>query len=271
VTAPSVGGRSPRSPDRVALTRLRPERDPGVRALFLLLAVGLAFAAWKPWGGVGPGDAGASSESQTASIPAASPSGALTSDGASTADPGIGTESATCQGVGWRTFAEVHDLGFRSRMWIAMDPISGATGPGDPAIPTVPVSGERITGLGFCTDFLPHPTRTIELLGLWVIGTGRPTRLFPTVSSDLNPDEATQGVVLNPPADPGRTARPALSWASGRYAFELEIREGGIVSQAWFAVLVVQRCPAPTPTPTPTARARQTASPTSAGVSAATC
>lgn len=245
MTGPAAGGPAPPR-EQVVLTRLRGRPGPGFRLVVALLALGLAVAAWKPWGASSPSEGGSPPGVGMVSVPPTA-SGGLT--------PGIATPSSTltfdpdrsaCEaGVGWRVFALVHDFGFKSRMWIAMEPVP-ASGPADAAIPTIPLGGERVAVLGYCTDFRSHPKRTVVLAGIWRVDSNVASQLAVDVAAEFSPGDAAMGLVLNPPLARVRASSSGQpSWQPGRYVFALEIEEGGRTDESWFGIQVIARCPAP--------------------------
>jgi hypothetical protein len=254
VTGPAASGSTPPR-EQVVLTRLRGQPGPGFRVILVLLAVGLALAALKPWGATGPSEASSPPGVAMASVSPTSSGGSTPAIGAPAAGQTFDPERSACEaGVGWRAFALVHDLGFKSRMWIAIEP-APASGPADSTIPTVPLGADRVAVLGYCTDFRSHPKRKVVLGGVWRVDASGATQLALDVAAEFSPDDAAMGFVLNPPAPAKASPSGPPSWQPGHYVFALELQEAGRTDETWFGVQVLARCP-PSGSPAPTPRAQ---------------
>lgn len=245
MTGPAAGGPAPPR-EQVVLTRLRGQPGPGFRLVVALLALGLAVAAWKPWGANSPSEGGSPPGVGMVNVRPTASGGATPRIASPSSTPTFDPDRSACEaGVGWRVFALVHDSGFKSRMWIAMEPVP-ASGPADAAIPTIPLGGERVAVLGYCTDFRSHPKRTVVLAGIWRVDSSVASQLAVNVAAQFSPDDAAMGLVLNPPLTSLRASSSGQpSWQPGRYVFALEIKEGGRTDESWFGIRVIARCPAP--------------------------
>lgn len=198
----------------------------------VVVAIGLSVA--KPWGGSSTaGGGGTSGGTSGASDPAASRSSrpAPPTPTPTPRDP----SSAFCLSPsGWRLTAEERFAGRAVREWQTIDPIV-APGPLDPALPVGLVVSVSVTGLGWCAppsgDERPiGPVTTI----IWrVLDDGGALRLTP---AERSPSGDLGAEYLPPDLD-----GPAVDWAPGRYAFDVE--GIGYGDSHWFAAEVVRYVP----------------------------
>jgi hypothetical protein len=152
----------------LAVTRVQPARAaPRLSAAMWLLAAFVVIAVVKPWGGGGPSRAALAPDQVAPAEVTPEP----TEDRSAT-----GLAMPVCLGTGaWRV-ATLETWRERDvRVWRAIEPITEATGPLDPAIPGVPVVADLLSGLGWCApafgDDEPVGPATVRA---WIISGGVP-------------------------------------------------------------------------------------------------
>ena len=236
-------------PPEIALVGLRAAPGRGFRLVCLLILASLIVAVWKPWAG-SPTQGGAPPEG-------ASPTGMLGQQSSSpgraeaptpgAAGPTLAPDGqlpACYAGFAWSVFALVRDLQYRSREWMAVEPMANATGPSDPTIPVIPIADQQVMAVGFCTDYATNPGRLISQTGFWRLEARGPRRLTPILAGDLTPEDPAMGIILGPPPPFVTGSGEALSWAAGRYVFELSVRgESAPTGDLWFAIQIIRSCP----------------------------
>ncbi len=235
---PRRPGSQPPEPERdlgridIPVALVQPPRPaPRLNALVWLAAALVVIAVLKPWGGGGR-------VAETLRPDAAGPvdvTPAPTEDRSAT-----GLALPICLGTGaWRV-ATLETWRSRDvRVWRAIEPIAKATGPTDPAIPSVPVVADVLGGLGWCAP---------------AFGDGQPAGPA-TVRAWAVADGAARAISLRQvqPVD-GVTPIAALylpaggAWTSGRVVFEYTDDGSDLV--AWFAA-DLQILPPPSPGPSP--------------------
>ena len=240
----------------------RPEQTPTVvvaahsrapRNWTALVLVLLALAILKPWGS---DDAGGPAPpwpdpAVSRSVPGPSPTPDLSAEGL--AEPlCLGPASWLVASVEqWRT----HPV----RVWKVIEPLAGATGPADPAIPSVPVVAYGVPALGWCAPVWGplRPVGPVEVTA-WRIVDGlpasidlrqiAPVRLTTKFGALYGPPVSCREVCLSP--IPGSSPSIA-SWLPGRYVFRY--RDLGEAGTLWFAVELEQLPPMLDTSPPPTA------------------
>jgi hypothetical protein len=230
----------PRDPRAdVVVVRVSDRRD---RAAIVLVAVALAamlVAVVKPWGPMSavPGTGADRSAAGIATRPIASvPGGPAVSPGSAAGGldqrPEIVIDDCY-SGLAWRLFSIQRDFGRLARWWLRMDTVAAATGPSDPAIPSVTVTSQEALGIGFCAPFRlasARPTIDVEAWSVDAAGRPQPLELRPIRTAGPAPGH---GAIYEPPPPPGQPATAQLAWAPGRYVFAVF---GVDTRPVWFAV-----------------------------------
>jgi hypothetical protein len=196
-----------------------------------ILVGGLVIA--KPWGA----STGASPTAPAIGsvTPAPLPAGSAAPSAMPSVDPeGIdGPVVETCLRPGiWLVATEERYGASSIRIWRAIDPIAVASGPGDPAIPVLPVISEGISALGWCapTHGIDRPTvpATVETWRV-VRGTIQAVALVPVAPVG---GPSPFGALYGPPGP------DAGVWPDGRLI--VRYREGDGADR-WFAISVQNR------------------------------
>jgi hypothetical protein len=234
-------GRYPRSqpipedaPLEPRLARVRPPAHEPRLALVMWLVAGLVVvAAVKPWGAAAP-------VAPLRPDPAA-PTLEVTPLPTLDRTP-EGLAMPACLGTGaWRIATLERWRDGDVRVWRAIVPLASASGPLDPAIPTVPVFADLVTGLGWCAPaFGPEEPIGPANVNAWLV-TARGAD--PLTLRQVQPaDGVTPIAALYLPADG--------PWASGLVVFRYEDTGTGRVG--WFgAELTVRGGASPAPTRRP--------------------
>lgn len=208
-----------------------------VAAGVVALVVGLAVL--KPWGpdpgrqpAVAPAPPALATEPPPPAPPAPRPTADLSPEGVA---------GPVCLGPsGWR-IASLETWRDRDvRVWRAIEPLAGATGPLDPAIPTVPVVGFEIEALGWCAPaFGPGRPGGPERVAGWAVvnGVAQALELRRVLPESGTTHLAALYVPRSPclpqdpcpstePGEPGASDQP---WAPGRIVFRYEDIGSGAV------------------------------------------
>jgi hypothetical protein len=152
--------------------RVRPRSDgTGVgRALWAVVAL-LAVAILKPWGAGSPGP----TYRPVAVLPTLLPATPLPSDDRSA--EGLATQ--ICLGAGAWEIVSLETWGTQDvRVWRAIEPSADASGPLDPAIPSVPVGAMEVAVLGWCAPaFGPRRPAGPARVTAWQVRDGAATEL----------------------------------------------------------------------------------------------
>lgn len=214
-----------------------------------IVAVLVSLAIVKPWGGGDTSGAGALATGATTDEPG--PSAAATRVPPShTAGIDADVTRACLDPGSWRV-ASVEAYGAQTiRVWRALEP-GTASGPADPAIPSVLVVSEGVSDLGWCApvDGADRPIGETAVAAWSLRGeTARPLRL---VRTELTPRPSGFGAMYAPSsAFVGPQAPVTRGWAAGRYVFRLRSADG---VERWFGVdlelrpAVLTQRPGPSP------------------------
>ena len=213
-----------------------------------IVAVLVSLAIVKPWGGDDT-TSGAGALATGAATDEPGPSAAATRVPPS-ASAGIDADvTRACLDPGsWRV-ASVEAYGAQTiRVWRAIEP-GAASGPADPAIPSVLVVSEGVSDLGWCAP-VEGPDRPMgeTAVAAWSLRgeTARPLRL---VRTELTPRPSGFGAMYAPSsAFVGRQAPVTPGWPAGRYVFRLRSADG---VERWFGVDLELRPAFTTPGPGP--------------------
>ncbi len=228
-------------------------RDRRLSLATSLVAVLMGIAVLKPWG---LGSAPAPSRPPRTFVPiAAPPTPRPTED--ETAD---GLARPICLGAGaWRVASVERWRTHHVRVWRAVEPLSAASGPLDPGIPSVPVVALEIEALGWCAPgYGPErPIGPAEVTTWSVAGaTATEVRL-----RQLLPERGTTPIAaLYEPEGacapglpcPSPLVRPSGPWLPGRVVFRYE--DLGALRAYWFAADVEVLTPPAQPEPGPSVR-----------------
>ena len=196
-------GRQPPAELRFPISSVRPtvtDRGLSVAAALVALVIGLAVV--KPW-------VPASTAPPAAVAPAGEPRAAGPTAAATprpTNDTAVALAGPICLGAGaWRVASLETWRDQDVRVWRAVEPIADATGPLDPAIPTVPVVGLEIRALGWCAPAY-GPNRPVgpALLQGWIVINGAAHELDLRPGPPRSRDHPTRGAL---PADRAVRAR----------------------------------------------------------------
>jgi len=209
-----------------------PGRGLAATGLLVTLLLGVAIAKPWDWGGAGPGSRGPYVARPTLPAPATpAPTADLTP---------AGLAAEVCLGTGaWRVASlETWQIAGRSgiraqqvRVWRAVSPVTGASGPDDPGIPIVAVAAMRVDGLGWCapTTGSGSPLGPVVVRAFHLDPTG--ATVAETTLRQVAPDagvtpfgalyRATSGCGVGACADAGATPT-ASGWAAGRYVFRFD-------------------------------------------------
>lgn len=246
-------GRQPPAELRFPISSVRPtvtDRGLSVAAALVALVIGLAVV--KPW-------VPASTAPPAAVAPAGEPRAAGPTAAATprpTNDTAVALAGPICLGAGaWRVASLETWRDQDVRVWRAVEPIADATGPLDPAIPTVPVVGLEIRALGWCAPAY-GPNRPVgpALLQGWIVINGAAHEL------DLDQVLPARGTTplaalyqpiapcaLGTTCTPGETRPRPQRWEMGRVVFRYEDR--GAAASAWFGADIELYVPAGGPPP----------------------
>lgn len=222
----------------VPVTRVLPgERSQGGRRLrsgFALAAILLVVLVVKPWGAP-PAPAAPPSPAAVASEPRTTPGATAPSVGTTTAvGPATLVEGICGRPVGWRVAAVERWAGRMARTLTAMDAAAAASGPADPAIPFVRLSGVPVLALGYCvpgTEGDAPPAGTSATV--WQVAERGPVLVRPVVEGGRA--DGVGLLWLPPPTEPAADAFPGsrtAGWPPGRYVVRLADRTTGY--ERWF-------------------------------------
>ena len=204
------------------------------RSLVVLVAalVFLAAAIGKPWSWGSPPDDPPRLDG-VATVPA--PAGDRAGTAAALDATGAAKDRirAHCQDpLGWRVYTRETWSGAPVRVWRRLEPASAASGPADPAIPSVEV-GPEVSALGYCSPWsggeAPPDGATVTA---WRIDPG---------ATAPTPFAAVQPLVLVAPAESsvlGSLFDPAGApdqWPVGRFTFAVRAGEWA----RWWTVVVM--------------------------------
>ncbi len=209
---------------------------------YRLVAVGLAFLAVafvKPWGGASarapqplPGSAAPPAMARATEgagiLPAAHPAASLRPD------------QIECEPGAWELVSLDRLASWTVRTWIPAVPVP-ATGPLDPAIPTILLQSPVILSVGACS---PGPggnaapvSSPLLVAGAWRVEAGRATGL--TVEARAGDPRDPSLARLYSPVAGGATH----AWPAGRFVLELvspsAAASPGSASGAWFVAVLV--------------------------------
>src|SRR5215210_9113 len=203
------------------------DRPPLAIAVILVVFVLVAIA--KPWGDEAPSTAGVAATLGPLRPATPAPTAAKLSAAPTTAVDGAAAVADFCLEPGsWRTATIETWRDQTVRVWRAVSPVP-ATGPEDPAIPTVPAVGSSIPAIGYCApgEGSDRPIGPVDV-DAWRLGVGGATRV------DLRPvtprgAESAFGGLYRPPG-----SGPAASWSDGIIVFRHADEGTGV--ERWFGI-----------------------------------
>jgi hypothetical protein len=222
-------------PRAFSVERVRPGAgDPRLSILAGVVALLVAIAVVKPWGG----DPGATSSRPPRIAPAATPAPTVRP----TNNTPEGLAGPICLGAGsWRVASletwRTQDV----RVWRAVEPIEDATTPLDPSIPSVPIVAVEIGALGWCAPaYGPDRPAGPARVTAWFNAPDGPVELAlrqvrpPTGTTPIAALYLPLGTCALAVPCPSSNARSIpLAWVSGRVVFRYE--DLGARRTAWFA------------------------------------
>jgi hypothetical protein len=236
-----------------------PVADRGLSIAAGLVALVIGLAVLKPWA---PGSTDA-----PAAVPAAVPRGPTPTAAATprpTSDSPEGLAGPVCLGASsWRIASLETWRNQDVRVWRAVEPMVDATGPLDPAIPTVPVVGLEIGALGWCAPAYgrERPVGPALVEG-WIVIDGAadelelrqvlPVRGITPLAALYHP---IAPCALGTTCAPGETRPVPQRWETGRVVFRYADR--GAAATVWFGADIQLYVP-----PVPEAPATSAPSPT---------
>jgi hypothetical protein len=164
-----------------------------------------------------------------------------------------GLASPICLGTGaWRVASletwQTQDV----RVWRAIEPIAHATGPLDPAIPSVPIVAIQLTALGWCAPaYGPDKPVGPAIVTAWTLDGGA---ALPLQLRQVRPTDGVTPIAAlylpltrcpNPPTcSPEPSAPVPTAWATDHIVFHYQ--DTATTTQAWFAADITI-LPAPPP------------------------
>ena len=202
------------------------ERVAGERGRIAAFRVGLAVvivlgaAIAKPWDPVG--------DDLANDPPSRSTESARSSRSASPARPAPAADDdevadLCLRPLGWRVIATEIWVDRTARTWKAVEAVE-ASGPDDPAIPLVLVTGESVPRLGWCAPVVgPDIPPAAARATIFAIGPRRPLQLATRLLEPTEP--ASGGGVWAPPPDGASPTAPP-SWPPGRYVIRIATPDG---------------------------------------------
>ena len=237
----------------LATVPVRPRsNDSRVGVTLWIVAVLVGLAVLKPWGAGSPGPI---------RRPIALPPTALAVTPAPTEDrTANGLASDFCLGAGAWQVASLESWQTQDvRVWRAIEPMADATGPADPAIPSVPIVAQEVAALGWCAPaYGPSRPGGPATITAWYVRAATATEL--RLRQVRPADGVTQLGALYVPltACPEQTiCAPLLPepvpgpWVTGRVVFRYV--DEGAGATAWLAADVVILPPADGPATNPSA------------------
>jgi hypothetical protein len=224
---------------RLTTEPVRPPLDDGRLSAALGVVLVLLFAAiLKPW-------AGATAE-PTTRLFSGTPEPAVITPAPTEDLTAEGLANPICLGTGaWRIASLERWRTQDVRVWRAIDPIDAASGPLDPAIPSVPIVALELTGLGWCAPaFGPDLPVGPASVTAWSVRDGKAT---PLQLRQVRPADGVTPIAalyvpltlcpeptICAPLLPAPIPRP---WATERVVFRY--LDGGTGRTTWFAADVV--------------------------------
>jgi hypothetical protein len=214
-----------------------PIADRGLPIAGAIVAIVIGVAFLKPWGSAAdtptPGPPRVVTKATTAPTPRP------------TDDSAEGLAGPVCLGAGaWRIASletwRDHDV----RVWRAIEPVTDASGPLDPAIPTVPLFGLEIQAIGWCAPAYgpERPVGPVEVHG-WIVldGVAQILELRQVLPARGTTVLAGLYVPISPcplgaPCAPAQTRFVPQRWETGRVVFRYHDR--GAATTLWLGAEV---------------------------------
>ena len=214
------------------VTPVRPpiaERWLSIAGAFVALLIGLAFL--KPWGAAG--DAPTPPPRRVIATPTPAPR--------PTDDSAEGLAGPVCLEPGaWRIASVETWRDSQVRVWRAIEPVTEASGPLDPAIPTVPLFGLEVQALGWCAPAY-GPERPVgpAQVDAWIVIDGVADEVELRQVLPARGTTALAGLyvpmarcALGATCAPTATRLVPQRWETGRVVFRYEDR--GAAATLWF-------------------------------------
>ena len=211
----------------------QPVADRGLSIAGALVAVVIGLAFLKPWGAAGDTPTPGPPRVIAPAIPAPTPR--------PTDDSAEGLAGPVCLGAGaWRiaSLETWHDRDVR--VWRAIEPALEASGPADPAIPTVPLFGLEVRALGWCAPAYgpERPVGPAQVDG-WFVVDGLAHELDLRQVLPARGTTALAGLyvpiaacALASPCSPKPARSVTQRWETGRVVFRYE--DQGAATTVWF-------------------------------------
>jgi len=222
------------APAGLRLTKVRPPgREPHLAGVAWIVTALVLVAVLKPWSVLTP------STPSRPDLPLAT----VEVTPVPTIDrSAAGLAASVCLGTGgWRIASLERWRDGDVRVWRAIEPVETAAGPLDVEIPSVPVTADTVTALGWCAPaYGPDQPIGPADVQAWLVAGPRVTVIG---LRRVQPDGTTPIAALYQPL--------RGAWASGRVVFRYEDR--GTDRVRWFAAdLEVRNGPAPSGAALPT-------------------
>ena len=216
------------------VTPVRPPiADQGLSIAGVVVAFVIGLALLKPWGAAGDTPTLGPPRFVATPYPAFTPS--------SIADTPEGLAGPVCLGAGaWRVASVETWRDQDVRVWRAIEPAVEASGPLDPAIPTVPLVGLEIRALGWCAPAYgpDRPVGPATVHG-WIVlnGAAHVLELRQVLPARGTTALAGLYVPISPcplgvPCAPAQTRFVTQRWETGRVVFRYE--DEGAAATLWF-------------------------------------
>jgi hypothetical protein len=193
-----------------------------------VLAGALALAIAKPWAG---SPSGAASSPRTADARTTEPPPAISPP------PGPSIADTVCHAeTGWRLSTIETNNGRPIKTWYSVAPVA-ATGPSDPAMPTIRIYAESLQRLGYCAGLAAGLPVAVTSASGWrssPVGTPAPIPLVRATEPGFD-DSELGALFLPPPSVAGATPG---DWPPGRYVFAVRTRPAP-GDRLWFAAEVI--------------------------------
>lgn len=227
------------APATVRVARSRPGVRAGVASTVLLLMLAV-LKPWAPAVGATASTAGDVPPSFVALVPGGTSGTAVASTplASAAADPSPGPGEMTCQVEDWQIVSLDRLADWIVRTWTPAS-AAPATGPLDPAIPTVRLDSPRVLGLGVCAPgsaLGPNPAGVGAIGAIWRIASNRAVNVTfaPLVADPTRPPRPGVTSLYRSVHDPA-------GWAPGRYVIALDVpalADGGVRGRQFLAVVV---------------------------------
>lgn len=210
-----------------------PSAGGGLSIVGALVAIVIGLAFLKPWGPAGDSPTPGPRRVLAVATPAPTPR--------SIDDSAEGLAGPVCLGAGaWRVASLETWRDQDVRVWRAIEPVAEASGPLDPAIPTVGIFGLEVEAIGWCAPAYgsDRPIGPAQVDG-WIVMDGIAHLLELRQVLPARGTTALAGLyvpmapcALGVPCAPSQTRFIAQRWQTGRVVFRYQDR--GASATRWF-------------------------------------